>query len=155
MTDKDKIPLYIKKQLADDIETLGGIGNIFQRGKTKHSLSELLDHREDIYGVRGSDVRLKIRNLVVYWGRLPYTEYSNKVLFKFKIQSYKERHPAASQVTEPKQERPPQQETPQRERTQQERPQQERPPQERPQQERPQRERPQPVSERFYCLIFA
>ena len=53
----EAIPLFLKKQLAEDIEKLGGISVFINANKNEQTLAKLFDQRKAVYGVRGGKIR--------------------------------------------------------------------------------------------------
>ena len=80
---RSNLPKWVEKQLAEDIEAAGGL-RIFDKGKTQ-GLSELLDHRAitleepEVFGLRGSDLRLKVRSKVNRWKQWDDKKYFAKL----------------------------------------------------------------------------
>ena len=74
------VPVEVRAQLAIDIEAAGGIQD-FDKGK-KQALDQLLNNpSRNIYGVRGSSLRLQIRNLVyTQWKKFTREKYLAKVV---------------------------------------------------------------------------
>lgn len=79
------IKLFVKKQLAEDIENLGGLNLFINQDPTDQSLSKLLDQNKNLYGERGTPIRAKLRNLVKRWSAYKPSEYQKKVLEKFGV----------------------------------------------------------------------
>jgi hypothetical protein len=79
------LPIFIQKQLAQDIEEAGGIQAF--KGKSSQLLSTLCNANEDVYGKRGDPVRKKITKKVAAWKYLDETEYADKVLNRLQIKS--------------------------------------------------------------------
>jgi hypothetical protein len=79
------LPLNLQKQLARDIENSGGI-KAFEG--SDHTLAEVLNKREDLYGIRGSILRSRITKKVYRWQLLQRRgEYVEKVLNLFSVKS--------------------------------------------------------------------
>ena len=79
------LPLHLQKQLARDIENSGGI-KAFEG--SDHTLAEVLNKREDLYGIRGSILRSRITKKVYWWKLLQRRgEYVEKVLNLFSVKS--------------------------------------------------------------------
>ncbi|CAB9515386.1 unknown protein [Seminavis robusta] len=80
---RTRLPLWIEKQLAEDIESEGGILG-FDANKAQ-GLSELCDYRtEDLnqpefYGTRGSDQRRKISQKVTRWKKADPAKYLERL----------------------------------------------------------------------------
>lgn len=82
-TNKAGVALHIQKQLLQDIQDAGGIGD----GQTlPFKLSKLCDKRSDVYGKPGSKQRVKIRNKVYTWQQKSQQEYFD-ILSSFGIQT--------------------------------------------------------------------
>jgi len=80
-----QLPLNLQKQLAIDIENSGGI-KAFEG--SDHTLAEVLNKREDLYGIRGSLLRSRITKKVYRWKLLQRRgEYVEKVLNLFSVKS--------------------------------------------------------------------
>ena len=80
-----QLPLNLQKQLAIDIENSGGI-KAFEG--SDHTLAEVLNKREDLYGTRGSILRSRITKKVYRWQLLQRRgEYVEKVLNLFSVKS--------------------------------------------------------------------
>ncbi|CAB9530957.1 hypothetical protein SEMRO_3138_G344360.1 [Seminavis robusta] len=96
---RQRLPLWIEKQLAEDIEAQGGIFG-FDTGKAQ-GLSELCDYRSqdlgqpEFYGHRGSDQRRKISQKITKWKRLDQGQYLEKLsvlgVTPFKLRKTKEK----------------------------------------------------------------
>jgi len=84
--------LHLKKQLCEDIERLGGIALFSKGNQGDQTLHKLLDGNQSLYGKRGHKIRLQIRNCKGVWGRLQPEEYEEKVLKRFNVKPYRERH---------------------------------------------------------------
>ena len=91
---RSRLPHWVEKQLAEDIESCGGLKG-FDSGKTQ-GIRELCDHRTytleqpEFYGEVGSEQRRKISQKVTKWKKLPETEYLQKLAF-FQVTPYKQR----------------------------------------------------------------
>lgn len=82
-TNKAGLSLHTQKQLLQDIEDAGGIGD----GKTiPFHFSQLCDKRKDVYGEPASKQRKKIRNKVDAWRAKSQEEYFG-ILASFGIQT--------------------------------------------------------------------
>ena len=77
---KTKITLHDKKQLAEDIERLGGLKHFVNKDRTDQSLCDLFNTNKDIYGNRGSEKRAQLRNLVKYWDAYSQAGYKKRFL---------------------------------------------------------------------------
>lgn len=64
-TKRQRLPLYLLKQLLVDIQQAGGI-HCFHL-KSNQALSEILNKRPDLYGSRGQPIRDRIRKKVHHW----------------------------------------------------------------------------------------
>ena len=82
------IKLFVRKQLAEDIERLGGLHHFINKDPTDQSLCKLFDTNKAIYGDRGSDIRKQLRNLVKRWAKLSSEDYQTKVIFRFQIKPH-------------------------------------------------------------------
>ena len=51
-----KIKLFVRKQLAEDIERLGELSHFIDKDKTEQSLCKYFDTSETIFSNRGSDI---------------------------------------------------------------------------------------------------
>ena len=51
------IAFFLRKELAEDIERIGGINTVFSKDKHEQTLSKLLDKKVNVYGKRGSDLQ--------------------------------------------------------------------------------------------------
>ena len=87
----EAIPLFLKKQLAEDIEKLGGISVFINANKNEQTLAKLFDQRKAVYGVRGGKIRRQLRNLAKRWSNYTRKQYKARVLEKFGVSSHKER----------------------------------------------------------------
>jgi len=88
------VALFIQKELAEDIEALGGIAHFKkQTGKDRSQLlSKLCDKNPEVYGRRGDILRKQIRNRYQRWVKLYDSgTYTDKVLNRFEIKSYANR----------------------------------------------------------------
>ena len=80
---RTRLPKWIEKQLALDIEEAGGL-RFFDKGKTQ-GLADLLDYRSvtleqpEFYGLRGSEERRKVRNKVDKWKGWSEQKYLKKL----------------------------------------------------------------------------
>ena len=79
---------HVAKQLAIDIEESGGISA--WRKITDHTLSRLLNKREELYGKRGDPIRRKLRRKVWEWKQHSKDEYTARVLHRYGIRSFAE-----------------------------------------------------------------
>ena len=79
------IKLFVRKQLAEDIENLGGLNLFINQDPKDQSLSKLLDQNKNLYGERGTPIRAQLRNLVKRWSAYKPSEYQKKVLEKFGV----------------------------------------------------------------------
>ena len=85
------IALFLRKQLAEDIERIGGIKVVFSQDKKDQTLSKLLDEKVNVYGKRGSDIRKQIRNLAKRWHDYSAHDYKRRVLERLDVAPYSER----------------------------------------------------------------
>lgn len=91
---RNRLPKWIEKQLAEDIEASKGIKG-FDAGKTQ-GIRELCDYRTytlqepEVYGTNGSEQRRKIAQKVNKWKTLPEAEYLKK-LIDLEVTPYKQR----------------------------------------------------------------
>ena len=79
------LPLWLKKQFADDLEAKAGIQQ-FGVGKA-FSVAEILESSESYENFE----RRKLENLFASWKKYSAAEYKKKVLDKFDILSFRER----------------------------------------------------------------
>jgi hypothetical protein len=85
------VRLHVKKQLAGDIESNGGIKHF--AGRNNQHLYRLLQSRvqedDNPYGNRGDPIRTKLRKLVNYWVRKDQEgKYISEVLNPWQIVQY-------------------------------------------------------------------
>jgi hypothetical protein len=80
------LPIFIQKQLAQDIEAAGGIKH-FKNENSFQLVSALCNENEDIYGRRGNSIRTKITKKVLAWKRFDEEAYACKVLNRFQVKS--------------------------------------------------------------------
>ena len=88
-TSRTPLPLNVQKQLAEDIESEGGIRLFAGSGSSDlHLLERLCNTREDTYGVRGDPLRRKIQQKVYRWANSDKKgQYQKKVLDKLGVKS--------------------------------------------------------------------
>ena len=79
------LPIFVQKQLAQDIEEAGGI-KVFKEN-TRYLLSALCNENEDVYGKRGDTIRRKISKKVTTWKLLNEAGYVDKVLNRLRVKS--------------------------------------------------------------------
>jgi hypothetical protein len=79
------LPIFIQKQLAQDIEEAGGI-KVFKENSSQ-LLSVLCNENEDVYGKRGDPIRSKITKKVLGWKQLDQGSYVEKVLNRLQVKS--------------------------------------------------------------------
>jgi hypothetical protein len=79
------LPIFVQKQLAQDIEEAGGI-KVFKENSS-HLLSGLCNDNEDVYGKRGDPIRRKITKKVTTWKLLNEAGYVDKVLNRLGVKS--------------------------------------------------------------------
>jgi hypothetical protein len=86
---RSALPIFIQKQLAQDIEEAGGI-KVFKEnsgGTANQLLSGLCNDNKDIYGKRGDKIRARITKKVITWKGLDKAEYIDKVLNRLGVKS--------------------------------------------------------------------
>jgi hypothetical protein len=86
-TDRKGLPSFLQKQLAIDIEKVGGIKNLAETNT--HVLHSIVDQRPDIYGRPGDPRRARIQKKVWTWKQLHKEgKYIEKVLNRFQVKSF-------------------------------------------------------------------
>jgi len=83
------LPKNVKKQLAKDIQSAGGIHKF--REEHPQTLAKICDKRPLLCGSRGEDVRRKIQNEVTKWSVCDREAHLEKVLLRCKVQTNKSR----------------------------------------------------------------
>ena len=71
-TNKSGLLLSIQKQLLQEIEESGGIGDATA---VPFNLSRICNNRTDVYGKAGSETRRRVRNKVYKWRQLDRAQY--------------------------------------------------------------------------------
>lgn len=97
----------ILKQLAEDIETSGGIASFIksERERKDQKLSRLLNDNEEAYGKRGDPLRRDIQQKVNYWILLfRKGRYKEKVLERYDVESFEAREALKKREPQEKQE---------------------------------------------------
>lgn len=79
-TNQAGLSSHVQKQLLQDIERSGGI-------KSKFSLKNICDSKEDVYGLPVSAQRRSVQNKVEIWKNLPREEY-NLLLATLRVQPH-------------------------------------------------------------------
>jgi hypothetical protein len=106
----DKLEQSIVKQLAKDIEELGGgFEAFFAKNAKEQVLSKLLDERHKAgykaYGSRGAPVREAIRRRFYQWRKyVAEGDYAAKVLIRYKIAAYSVKKRPTKQLKTPQEE---------------------------------------------------
>ena len=78
----ENISLFVKKELAEDIEELGGRKRFFKKNRKQLLSSLVFDKKPHLYGKRADPKREVLRNLVKCWNQFTEFEYQTKVLDK-------------------------------------------------------------------------
>ena len=83
---RPRLPLFLQKQLAIDIEEAGGINTLLINSSDSQALSLLCNLDEKVYGKRGDPIRRQIHRKVCSW-KLFYLEgtYQKKVLERLHV----------------------------------------------------------------------
>jgi hypothetical protein len=82
---RSALPVFVQKQLAQDIEEASGI-KVFKENSAQ-LLSVLCNENEDVYGKQGDAIRSKITRKVCSWKKFDQGSYVEKVLNRLQVKS--------------------------------------------------------------------